>query len=241
MFELVGIINSWECCFSFLNRSIPTFLKEETVLKPKEQKVIKTKAPFLDEISGIAIIKLLDKSTQNIIMSKVRFTQNIVMLDMTNSNYETLILSPKEGLGVLDVKSLSYCKIYQGVLQLNLCKFYKFKSAENVCNQFNNLINVLKKEEKLETGEIYPWLDKMDERKHMSDREILEKYINLDNMCLTEEEKMDVMDMLYRYKEAFSLRDEKGTCLNIEVGIDVTDKSPFLSNHITWGKKIRKS
>ena len=46
----------------------------------------------------------------------------------------------------------------------------------------------------------------------MSDREILEKYINLDNTCLTEEEKKEVMDMLYKYKEAFSLRDEIGTC-----------------------------
>ena len=35
------------------------------------------------------------------------------------------------------------------------------------------------------------------------------------------------MDMLYKYKEVFSLRDEIGTCPNIEVGIDVTDKSPF--------------
>ena len=35
------------------------------------------------------------------------------------------------------------------------------------------------------------------------------------------------MDMLYKYKGAFSLRDEIGTCPNIEVEIDVTDKSPF--------------
>ena len=35
------------------------------------------------------------------------------------------------------------------------------------------------------------------------------------------------MDILYIYKEAFSLRDEIGTCPNIEVGIDVMDKSPF--------------
>ena len=35
------------------------------------------------------------------------------------------------------------------------------------------------------------------------------------------------MDMLYKYKEAFSLRNEIGTCLNIEIEIDVTDKSPF--------------
>ena len=33
--------------------------------------------------------------------------------------------------------------------------------------------------------------------------------------------------MLYKYKEVFSMRDEIGTCPNIEVEIDVTDKSPF--------------
>ena len=33
--------------------------------------------------------------------------------------------------------------------------------------------------------------------------------------------------MLYRYKETFSLRDEIGTCPNIEVEIDITDKTPF--------------
>ena len=35
------------------------------------------------------------------------------------------------------------------------------------------------------------------------------------------------MDMLYKYREAFSLRDEIGTSPNIEVEIDVTDRSPF--------------
>ena len=61
----------------------------------------------------------------------------------------------------------------------------------------------------------------------MIDKEILDKYIELDNSCLSKEEKRKVMDMLYRYREAFSLRDEKGTCPNIEVEINVTDKSPI--------------
>ena len=61
----------------------------------------------------------------------------------------------------------------------------------------------------------------------MSDREILRKYINLGNTCLMEDEKEEVIDMLYKYKEAFSLRDEIGTCPNIEGGIAVMDKSPF--------------
>ena len=68
---------------------------------------------------------------------------------------------------------------------------------------------------------------------------ILDKYINLDNSCLHEEEKREVMDMVFNYKEAFSLRDEIGTCPNIEVEIDVTDKSPFLYDHITSERKIR--
>ena len=35
------------------------------------------------------------------------------------------------------------------------------------------------------------------------------------------------MDMLHKYKEAFSLRDEICTCPNIEVEIDMMDKSLF--------------
>ena len=49
IFELEEIINSQDCCLSFLNRSIPFFSKEYIVLKPKEQNLIKIKAPFIDE------------------------------------------------------------------------------------------------------------------------------------------------------------------------------------------------
>ena len=38
----------------------------------------------------------------------------------------------------------------------------------------------------------------------MLDREILDKYIDLDKSCLTDKEKNEVMDMIYKYKEVFS-------------------------------------
>ena len=63
-------------------------------------------------------------------------------------------------------------------------------------------------------------------RKHDRQRN-LGKWIELGASCLNKEERLKVMDMLYKYKEAFSLRDEIGTCPNIEVEIEVTDKSPF--------------
>ena len=74
VFQLEGVINSWECYFSFLNISIPLFPKENVVLKSEEQKLIKIEAQFIDEISGLAIVKILDKLTQSIIMLKVKFT-----------------------------------------------------------------------------------------------------------------------------------------------------------------------
>ena len=46
-------------------------------------------------------------------------------------------------------------------------------------------------------------------------------------MFKNKKEKLKVMGMLYKYRETFSLRDEIVTCPNIEVEIDVTDKSLF--------------
>ena len=105
---------------------------------------------------------------------------------------------------------------------------YHFESTNTVCDQFNRLINTLRKEEEETNGtDNYPWLDNSDERKHMTDREILDKYINLEGSCLTKQEKQKLRNLIYEYKGVFSLRDEIGTCPNIKVEIDVMDSSQF--------------
>ena len=86
---------------------------------------------------------------------------------------------------------------------------------------------MIRQEEKDSKRKKYPWLDDMDERKYMMDREILDKYIDLKDSCLEIVEKRQVMEMLCEYKDVFSLRDEIGMCPNIEVNIEVTDNSPF--------------
>ena len=94
---------------------------------------------------------------------------------------------------------------------------YHFEPASKVCDQFNRLINTLKREE--EEGacnmDKYPWLDDSNERKHMMDKEILDKYIDIDSLCLMKQEKQKLRNLIYDYKDAFSLRDEIGTCPNI--------------------------
>ena len=131
-----------------------------------------------------------------------------------------------EMMGIVDLRLLGFYKIKQEVLQEHLGRHYHFELADNVCDQYNRFVNLMRKEEKCSEGK-FPWLDDMDERKFMMDREILDKYVNLDNSCLTKIEKRQVRDLLYQYKDAFSLRDEIGLYPNIEIEIDVTDKSPF--------------
>ena len=207
---------------------MPIYPEKEVILELNEQKLVKVKAPFVDEISGMAIIEIIDGGTYSTLLIRLKFTCNRAILGIMNKGKDTMILRPEEMIGITDRRSLGYYKIKQGILQQNLSRYDRFKEAEKLCEYFNKFLNTLKKErEQKSPTDKYPWLDPDDERKHMTDREILEKYINLNNSCLDKEEKTKVIDMLYKYREAFSLRDEIGTCLNIEVEIDVTDKSPF--------------
>ena len=40
-------------------------------------------------------------------------------------------------IGILDLRSLGYCKVKQDVLQKHLEKHYNFELAEDICAQFN--------------------------------------------------------------------------------------------------------
>ena len=193
---------------------------------PKTQKMVVVEAPFIEELSGMAIVKILDMKEQATSMIKLKLIRNKAVLKITNKTHETVTFGQTEIIGIVDLRSLGFYKIKQEVLQEHLGRHYNFELADNVCNQYNRFVNLMRKEEENSEGK-FSWLEDTDERKYMTDRETLDKYANLDNSCLTKIEKTQVRDLLYKYKDAFSLRDEIGLCSNIEIEIDVTDKAPF--------------
>ena len=159
------MIDSRDSCLSFLNRSTPFFAKEKVEVKPKEQKLIIVEVPFVEEISGMAITKLLDTKSQVALTLKLKFIRNRAMLQVTNSTHEKVTFNP-EGVGIVDLRSLEYYKIKQGVLQQNLSQYYHIESAETVCDQHNRLINTLRKEEREANvcgKDKYLWLDDSNE------------------------------------------------------------------------------
>ena len=163
IFELEGVINSRDCCFKFLNRSLPIFPIDYVFLKPKEQKLIKVTAPFIDQTSGLAIVKKLDGGTHSTLLIKLKFMCNAAIIDMVNNATETMIFRPEEMLGIVDLRSLGYYKIKQGILQKNVSKYYSYERAEKLCKYFNNFVNTLKERKKNLPEEKYPWIDPSDE------------------------------------------------------------------------------
>ena len=82
VFKLEGVINSRDSFFKFLNRLLPFFPMHHVLLKPKEQKLIKVTASFIDEISGLAIVKILDEGTHSTLLIKAK-----IHMQCSNNRY----------------------------------------------------------------------------------------------------------------------------------------------------------
>ena len=104
------------------------------------------RAPFIDEMSGLAIIKILGRGTYSTMLIKLKFTCNVAILDIVNNDTETIIFKTEEMLGIVDLRSLGYYDIKQGILLQNLSKYYRFEREDALCKYFNKFENTVKKE-----------------------------------------------------------------------------------------------
>ena len=96
-------------------------------------------------------------------------------MDIKNAGKDTMILRLEEMIGIVDIRSLGYYKIKWGILQQNLSRYYRFEEARKLCEYFNKFVDTMKKNRELTTSaDKYPWLHSEDERRNMTDREILE-------------------------------------------------------------------
>ena len=166
---------------------------------------------------------------------KIRLVDNITVMQIINNTPSTMYLSPEQSIGIVDIRSLGYYNIKPKVMHFNLTGFHNLLSRWDIDLQFEEYFaklstqNVCYKRRGVEKKDPdpYPWLDKDDPRRHMTDEEILYKYIDLPESHLTESEKEEVMDLVINNKKAFSLRDEIGKCPDIKINIEVNDPSTF--------------
>ena len=68
-----------------------------------------------------------------LMMLKLKFIRNKATLDITNNMRETIIFDKKTSIGILDLRSLEYYKIKQGVLQQNPKQVFHFEKVDKIC------------------------------------------------------------------------------------------------------------
>ena len=124
IFELEGIIDSREYCFSFLSRSIPFFPVTTVEVTPTSQKMLMVEAPFIEELSGIAMVNILDMKMQTTTMIKLKLIWNKAVLKVKNKTHKTITFCRTGMMGVVDLRLLGFYKIKQEVLQEHLSRHY---------------------------------------------------------------------------------------------------------------------
>ena len=131
---------------------IPFFPVIAVEIAPTTQKMVGIEAPFVEELSGMAIVKILDMKEQAMNMIKLKFIRNKAVLKITNNTNETVTFGWTEMIGVVDLRSLGFYKKKQQVLQEHLGKHYHFELADDICDQYNRFVNLMRKEEENSEG-----------------------------------------------------------------------------------------
>ena len=106
IFEVEGVIDLRDSCFSFLSRSIPFFPVTTVEISPKMEKMFIVEDPFIEELSGMAMVKILDMKEQTTNMIKLKFIRNKAVLKIMNNTQETITFGRREMMGIVDLRSL---------------------------------------------------------------------------------------------------------------------------------------
>ena len=230
MHEVEGEHSARHSEFRFLNRTIPIFPQESFTLKPGCKRYVKIVAPFPEQLSGVAIVKIVQGAKT--ITLQCTLQKNLGILDIVNATHKPMVFCRNNSIGIVDIRSLGFYNIRHSTLQYNLSiqlpQFNKMIHRHVEQPRPKQTCKAGKQHAKHATSaDPYPWLDSKDPRRSMTDEEILWKFIDLTESTLDEEGKSELMEIILEHKKAFSLRDEIGECPNIKVDIDVIDDTPF--------------
>ena len=114
IFELEGIIKSKTCSFNFLNRSLPIFPLAHHRIKLGRMAYVKVRIPFVEKLSGIAIVKLLYKYHIGTMRVKIDHSQSIIKI--INNTDETIHYTPQLPMEIVEIHSLGYYNVSKSIM-----------------------------------------------------------------------------------------------------------------------------
>ena len=258
MYELEAGPNFGNLTFTFMKRSLELSTTKDIVIPPRKWSKVSldiVNCPK-DFRNGKAVCNLITNFKKFGVQTMFLPVKNgKVQLQMENNTDFAWKIPAFSICGSVDMRSVGYFMIkrenLRKILEGSQCanfltedetiKFYKMvvQEVHDATTDRNYENTKLEPRYDREVTKInqadgqdpYPWLEKDDPRRNMTDEEILKKYVDLKNSKLTASQRRELENIMIKYKKAFSLRDEIGTCPKIEVELELKDKKPFYNNY----------
>ena len=98
------MIDSQDSCFIFLVGRYLFSPVTALEIAPKMQKMVVGEAPFVEVLSGMAIVKISDMKEQTTDMSKLKFIRNKTIFKSTINAHKTVTFGQTEMIGVVDLR-----------------------------------------------------------------------------------------------------------------------------------------
>ena len=134
MHELEGELSPRNSEFRFLNRAIPLFTLENFSLKPGCKRFVKCIAPFPANITGTAIVKIVQGLRTITVQCKLQ--NNLGVLDMINTSKTTMLFSTDSAFGIVDIRSIGFFNI-----NMLLCSTIYLSSFPNTTSLLLNMMS----------------------------------------------------------------------------------------------------
>ncbi len=226
LFELEATVNCERQHMQFLQRSVNAYVKHPVEIAAGTVKTIEMTVPAIKNKqvphwTPSRCVTKLDLSHGGT-HPKKEFQTAEAFVDqdgtfevvVTNESMRVLILPQNFFAGGVDLRSTGYFfKDWETLVNSfpDKCAFLEDASTMNEMFTFLEKVNklnesALSEEPEIDLDDPYPWLEKDDPRQTMMDRECIEKFINLDDSVLTEDNKECFQKILLKYKDAFSLK-----------------------------------
>ena len=186
--EMEAVMDTRNCEVHFLNRPAPVYPLKETIILPKQFLNIHAYLKFPSSVTGMVILKLTTYC-RGIVTAKVVVHRNMCVLRIQNTDDTPLKMPDDIPLGFADARSVGFYHVSNNVLKDQLGKAYSFcpiNCFQDCMNMLSSQIeNSFKPRTKNGVTDPYPWLEKTDPRRSMSDEEILIQTIDLSKSALS--------------------------------------------------------
>ena len=241
LFELEASVNMTNFTTTFKRRSADLLAAADCTVHPGETKTLRVKmqqSPPLWSAHEV-IAKFKDSNPKEVNCHTVQIfidNERYGHIQLQNKGEKIFKFRKNYPVGIVDLRSAGYFHVTRDEIQ----------HRDNYqLDELHNMLEVLSDEETLNAmqeglkfkhyeqsenkpnKDPYPWLAEDDERRTLTDRQLIEKLVDLKDSVLSPKEKKDFQNVLYKYRKAFSLRDEIGLASMPPIELQLNNKDPF--------------